>query len=128
MESRQLKTEKYLVQKELWPASGRHVLAQYDDNAILVYQAYNDAIADYAIEHQKFGGPDWSSTRMTWIKTNFLWMMFRSDWGQKKNQNRILGVWLKRESFEKYIGMGSGRDITSKGTVRLQWLVSCLLP
>jgi len=24
--------------------------------------------------------------RMTWIKPNFLWMMYRSGWASKKNQ------------------------------------------
>ena len=113
-----LKTEKYSIQKNLWP-SGKNVLAQYNDEAILVYQAYNNEIADYAVQNQKFGGPHWSSTRMTWIKTNFLWMMFRSDWGQKKNQDRVLGIWLKRSSFERYISMANSKE--HRGTVRLQW-------
>jgi hypothetical protein len=121
MQNYTLRTEKYSIQKDIWPASGRHILAQFTDDAILVYQAYNDKIADYAVEHQKLNGPDWSTTRMTWIKTNFCWMMFRADWGKKSNQNRILGLWIKRESFEKYVAMGSGKDTKSKGTVRLQW-------
>lgn len=115
-----LKTEKYSIQKDKWPGSGRHILAQFNDEAILVYQAYNDQIADYAIQNQRFGGPHWSSTRMTWIKTNFLWMMYRCGWGQKKSQERVLGIWLKRESFEKYLQIGL-KDSDEKGTVRLQW-------
>jgi hypothetical protein len=116
-----VKTEKYSIQKDLWPASGRHILAQYNDEAILVYQAYNKRIADEALQNQKFGGLYWSSTRMTWIKTNFLWMMFRSGWGRKKDQERILGIWLKRESFERYLSMASTKGHSQKGTVRLQW-------
>jgi hypothetical protein len=43
-----------------------------------VYQAFKPAIGRYAVAHQRFTGcPDYSVTRMTWIKTNFLWMMFR---------------------------------------------------
>jgi len=117
----ELKIERYSIQKELWPQSGRHILAQYNDEAILVYQAYNKQIAEYAVQHQKFGGPDWNSTRMTWIKTNFLWMMFRSGWGEKSNQERILGLWLKRKSFERYISMASNKEHSKKGSVRLQW-------
>jgi hypothetical protein len=114
-------TEHYIIQKERWPGCGRHILAQYDNDSILVYQAYNDKIADFAIENQRLNGPHWSTTRMTWIKTNFLWMMFRAEWGTKKNQNRILGIWLKRKCFEKYINMGYGKEKSSKGTVRVQW-------
>jgi hypothetical protein len=48
------------------------------DEAILVYQAFKPEIGKYAVEHQRFTGcPGYSSTRMTWIKPNFLWMMFR---------------------------------------------------
>ncbi|KNC53517.1 uncharacterized protein AMSG_01230 [Thecamonas trahens ATCC 50062] len=91
----------YIEQKEKWPTEGRVVLAQYTEDAVLVYQAYNDAIANYALEHQRFGGPAFSPTRMTWIKTNFLWMMFRSGWGTKNNQERTLGIWLRRSAFDE---------------------------
>jgi len=64
--------EKYLTQKEvrcklscslpilklekIWKAAGFYViLAQYTDDAVLVYQAYNCEIADYAVKHQKHG-------------------------------------------------------------------------
>jgi hypothetical protein len=60
---------------------------------------------------------------MTWIKTNFLWMMFRCGWASKSNQERVLAIWLKRDAFELYCAnartQGSTRDF--KGTVRLQW-------
>ena len=75
------------------------------------------------MEHQKFGGPDYNPERMTWIKTNFMWMMFRCGWAKKSNQQRVLAIWLKREAFESYIcnarTRGTVRDF--KGTVRLQW-------
>ena len=37
----------------VWPKEGRHVLAQYDDDTVVVYQAYCPEIADYAVKHQK---------------------------------------------------------------------------
>ncbi len=49
--------------------------------AILVYQAFKPEIGRYAVANQRFTGcEDYSPTRMTWIKTNFLWMMFRCAW------------------------------------------------
>jgi hypothetical protein len=46
--------------------------------AILVYQAFKPEIGRYAVANQRFTGCEaYSPTRMTWIKTNFLWMMFR---------------------------------------------------
>lgn len=45
--------EDYLSQKKkFWPKEGRHILAQYDDDTIVVYQAFNPEIAQYAVENQ----------------------------------------------------------------------------
>jgi hypothetical protein len=38
---------------------------------------------------------------MTWIKPSFLWMMERSNYGQKSNQECILAIHIKREAWEK---------------------------
>mgnify|MGYP002627293860 CR=1 FL=1 len=37
---------------------------------------------------------------MTWIKPSFLWMMYRSGWATKENQERILAITIKREAFD----------------------------
>lgn len=41
--------------------------------------------------------------RMTWIKPNFLWMMYRSGWAQKKNQEVILAIRICRSFFEELL-------------------------
>jgi hypothetical protein len=80
-------------------------------------------------------GPDYNTTRMTWVKTNFLWMMYRSKWGTKHDQQRTLAVWIKRSSFEQLMSravvnksheeMKAGEKYKkpkgARGTVRLQW-------
>jgi hypothetical protein len=78
----QLVTEPYLAQFRRWPQTGRHILAQFDESTIVVYQAYRPAIGNFAASHGYFGGP-FSLNRMSWIKPNFLWMMYRSGWGTK---------------------------------------------
>ena len=87
-------------QSQRWPASGKVILAHFDETSVVVYQAFNARIAAWAVEHQRFGGPDWSPTRMTWIKTNFLWMMYRCGWatkvGRRGGDTRFVcrgGVW-----------------------------------
>ncbi len=72
-----LRTEAYLSQAARWPKTGRHILAQYDDQSIIVYQAYNASIGHFAASHGYFSG-SFSLERMSWIKPNFLWMMYRS--------------------------------------------------
>jgi hypothetical protein len=89
------------------PQEGNFILGQRRAGNIFVYQAFNDRIADYAIKNQKFGGQDYSFNRMTWIKPNFLWMMYRSGWAEKdSNQNRILAIEMTFEGFEELLSEG----------------------
>src|SRR5690349_5506990 len=42
---------------------------------------------------------------MTWIKPSFLWMMHRSNWGQKSGQECVLAVRIRRTGWEKALGL-----------------------
>ena len=126
--------EYFKDQTALWPREGRHILAHYDDANIVVYQAYRHSIADYALAHQRFGG-DFSFSRMSWIKPNFLWMMFRSGWAAKEGQERILAITLRRAFFDRLLAsavassyqgaVAGGREAwqaaVASSDVRLQW-------
>lgn len=92
-------TEPYLTQRDRWPTQGRHLLAQYTAETIIVYQAYRESIGRFAVSQQYFGG-DFSLNRMSWIKPNFLWMMYRSAWGTAPGQEVILAVSLQRAAFD----------------------------
>ncbi|HLZ62874.1 MAG TPA: DUF4291 domain-containing protein [Ktedonosporobacter sp.] len=127
-------TEPYLAQNARWPREGRHILAQYDEHSIIVYQAYRPAIGHFAAKHGYFGG-EFSLSRMSWLKPNFLWMMFRSGWGTKEGQEVTLAVRLKREGFdtllaqavhssylsEVYQSEASWEQAVAQSQVRLQW-------
>jgi len=76
----------------------KKVLAQFDEENIRVYQAYNNKIADEAISLGTFGSY-FKMERMTWIKPSFLWMMYRSGWATKEGQERILAIDIKRAGF-----------------------------
>ncbi|MCA9691747.1 MAG: DUF4291 domain-containing protein [Myxococcales bacterium] len=124
----------YLDQRAAWPARGRHILAWYDDESVIVYQAYRPEIGAYALEHQAFGGP-FSLARMSWVKPNFLWMMYRSGWGQKPGQEVVLAVRLRRAAFDEllaaavhssfvpevYGDASRWRAAVRRSEVRLQW-------
>lgn len=130
-----LVTEQYSIQIEKWPSSGRHILAQYDAETIVVYQAYRSAIGHFAAEHGYLGGQDFSLDRMSWIKTNFLWMMYRSGWGRKTDQEVTLAVWIYRHAFDQllqeavhskfipeiYNTRSVWEQALKNSTVRLQW-------
>lgn len=129
-----MKTKNYQEQERGWPKKGRHILAQFDEESIYVYQAYRPSIARYAVAHQRFGG-DFSYSRMSWIKPNFLWMMYRSGWATKEGQERILSIRLPRVFFDELLrsSVPSSRDLKrfdseeswrqaiAESEVRLQW-------
>ena len=94
--------EAYLAQQPHWPVSGKHILAQYDESSIVVYQAYRPAIGHFAAHHGYFGG-DFSFTRMSWIKPGFLWMQYRSGWGSKPDQEVTLAVRILRSAFDELL-------------------------
>ena len=128
-------TELYVDQAARWPREGRHILAHHDAESIVVYQAYRPSIARYALAHGTFGGEDFSYARMSWIKPNFLWMMYRSGWGTKEGQEMTLGLRLSRRFFERLLaeavassfgqsGYGTEDEwkaSVARSEVRLQW-------
>lgn len=129
-----LKLKKYTEQIKDWPKKGHHIMAQYDDKKIIVYQSYKKEIGQFAVNNQFFGG-SFSLNRMTWIKPNFLWMMYRNGWGTKEGQEVVLAIHLKREAFERYLekavyssfqsklydSMEEWQNQVKNSSVRLQW-------
>lgn len=95
-------TERYSDQVTRWPETGRHILAQFDEETVIVYQAYRLEIGNFAVKHQYFGG-EFSYSRMSWIKPNFLWMMYRSDWGRSQGQDAVLAIRLRRAFFDSLL-------------------------
>lgn len=130
-----LASERYSDQLGRWPASGRHILASYDDASVIVYQAYRPSIGQWAVEHQQLGGPEFGYSRMSWIKPNFLWMMYRSGWGAKENQEVTLALRIRRPFFESLLAQAVESGFTqdqfatrddwqravSGSEVRVQW-------
>lgn len=129
-----LQLEAFAAQAAAWPASGRHVLAQYDDDSVVVYQAYRPEIGQFAATHGYFGGA-FSLDRMSWIKPNFLWMMYRCGWASKEGQEVVLAVWLARAAFDdilaqavpssyergRYADRAAWSTDVRRSDVRLQW-------
>ena len=130
-----LRTIPYKDYEKDLPQSGQHILAQQYADSLIVYQAFNPRIASYAVEHQAFGGAHYSYNRMTWIKPNFLWMMYRCGWAMKENQKRVLAIEISREHFDeilagavpsafkadKYEDVEAWQSAVKSSNVRLQW-------
>lgn len=128
-----MKTELYTESTKRLPNNGQVILAAQTENSITVYQAYRSAIANYAVQHQQFGG-EYSFSRMSWIKPNFLWMMHRSGWATKEGQEHILAITIAKKHFDEilklavhssyqnsYGSMENWRSCLLQSEVRLQW-------
>ncbi|EAY26520.1 DUF4291 domain-containing protein [Microscilla marina] len=83
----------------------QEIRAQYDADTITVYQAYGKAIALPATKVNQFA-PPFSFQRMTWIKPSYLWLMERSNWATKPQQEFILGIKIKRAYWEYALSLG----------------------
>src|ERR1051326_6100358 len=72
---------------------------------------------------------------MSWIKPNFLWMMYRCGWASKENQERVLAIWITKKDFESileqavfssfqptyYTSHEQWKEALEQKEVRLQW-------
>lgn len=130
-----MKLENYNQQQAKLPKTGKHIVAQTDEATITVYQAFQEKIATYAVANQRFGGSHYSMTRMTWIKPNFMWMMYRAGWATKSGQEHILAIKLKKEGFDEILKQAvhstykeerngsreAWKKALSDSNVRLQW-------
>jgi len=98
--------------------------AEWDDEGVYFYQAYNQQIAGFALREQNFGGEGWNPERMSWIKPSLAWMLYRARYGYKdKNQARILKVKLSHSVVKEILTntslASSARD--SGNLCRVQW-------
>lgn len=131
-----LELETYAGQRARWPEEGKVILAQYDDTSIVVYQAFHSVTAEHAVRHGRLGGPRYSFERMSWIKPNFLWMMYRCGWRTKDDeQSRVLAIRIDRSFFDglleravasswrasPYASEAEWKLATKASEVRLQW-------
>jgi len=112
----------------------RQIRAVFSNTTITVYQAYCHDIAERALQAQRFM-PPFQFDRMTWIKPSFLWMMYRSGWGIKKGQERILAIEITRSGLQWcldnaclscfdpsiHITQSAWQQAKEQSPVRVQW-------
>ncbi|KAL6711147.1 hypothetical protein ACN47E_005678 [Coniothyrium glycines] len=119
------------------PTPYRQIRALQTETTITVYQAYSAAIALPAVEQQKLNAsPNFSTTRMTWIKPSWAWMLYRSGYSYKDpGQECILALTMTKEALlnllrqslvnEHISSLKEGDDLASPPAVapcvRVQW-------
>jgi hypothetical protein len=132
---KRIRIETYSSYIKRMPLEGKHIIAYQSNDEIVLYQAYKPSIADWIVKNQKLGGADFSFNRMSWVKPNFLWMMYRSGWATKENQERVLAIRVSIKDWEKilkkavlssfsnktFASLDYWKSKISNSEVRLQW-------
>lgn len=130
-----LQLESYIEHERHLPRVGKFIIAQFDHDSIVIYQAFKDSIAAYAVANQRFGGEDYEFNRMTWLKPSFLWMMYYSGWAKKQDQENVLAIRIGRNGFDEilrqavmstfykdiYENNASWKKQVEQADVQLQW-------
>lgn len=113
---------------------GREIRAAFDQKGVYVFQAFCPTIADHALEKGTFG-EGFGRNRMTWIKPSFGWMLYRSDYASKVNQERILRIQVSHEGFGEllrnavpsefdpraFVDQASWKNALQNSRARVQW-------
>lgn len=129
-----LDLEHYETNRQNLPKRGRILFGHTQYKSITFYAAFKRSIAEDAVKNQRFG-TDFNFNRMTWIKPSFMWMMHRSDWATKHNQECILAIKMKRKhlktildeavlssfSNDEYQDESEWKKKLSESNVRIQW-------
>lgn len=112
----------------------KKIFASFDLEGIFVYQAFKPEIADEALRLGTFC-KGFNLERMTWIKPSFGWMLYRSGYGTKHRQERILKIKLSHTGFQAILVQGvptvfdrnlfatelDWQKALNQGDVRYQW-------
>ena len=117
-----LQLSAYSEQTKLWPTVGNHFLAHRPSEGIItLYQAYKPEIARPAVQEQRLNASsEFKLGRMTWAKPSFLWMMYRSGWASKRDQQCILAIKFEPRGFSMFsVGMQRSVQSGKQGVARL---------
>lgn len=110
------------------------IRAAFDAHEIALYAAFDSSIAKVALAKQQLL-PPFAYDRMTWVKPSFLWLMYRSEWGQSAGMESVLRIWIGRREWEAaleeavlttperhvYPDAKAWRTRLDKAKIRVQW-------
>ena len=101
--------------------NAQQFVGQYDEEGVFVYQAFNNEIAAWAIENQRFGGAGFKPDRMTWVKPSFAWVLYRSGYARKHNQTKILKIKVSHETMAHILAQSTTGHGGGGKLGRVQW-------
>jgi len=115
------KAPKAVAQEDNTNCIVQEIRASYDEEGVWFYQAFNHPIADWAIENQTLGGPKFHPIRMTWVKPSFAWVLCRSGYATKHNQERILKIKIGHDAVAQLLSCCACEHGGGGAKGRAQW-------
>ena len=100
---KRLRVRAYPDEAPAWPDRGQVILAQYDVESVLLYQAASPGVARRVSASGSLGGEGFNAERMQWFGTSFFWLMHHSAWATAPGQQRTLALWVQRAAFDELL-------------------------
>lgn len=98
-----LRFKPYIDEAPTWPDRGRVILAQYDTELVVVYEALSRAAARSVVQGGRLDALVEDFDRMHWFGTSFTWFMRRTGWATERGQRAVLALWLRRDRFDEIL-------------------------
>jgi hypothetical protein len=121
METSYLTTHPHIMEETTTLECVQSIEAEYDNEGVFVYQAFCNEITEWAVQHQAFGGPAFNPSRMTWIKPSFAWVLYRSGYASKHNQEHVLKIKISHENFAHILAECQCKHGGGGSNGRVQW-------
>ncbi len=77
----------------------RSLLAQFDDDRVVAYQAYDEQLGAEILARGSLGG-GWRYDRHTRLQTGVAFTANRYDFGRRPDRTRIVAISLSRDGFD----------------------------
>lgn len=100
---KRLRYKPYIDEAPTWPDRGRVILAQYDADSVVVYEAMGRAQGRSLLERGHLGAIIGDVDRMHWFGTSFTWFMRSTGWATEPGQKMVFAVWVRRDRFDEML-------------------------
>ncbi len=81
----------------------RTLLATWDADTVVVWQAHGTEVAERAVATGRFDGPAWRHDRTTRMRVSLPSLAWRTAYGQRAGRERLLAVRLRRAGFDELL-------------------------
>jgi hypothetical protein len=86
-----------------WDVPPHTLLATWDAESVVVWQAHGHRVADAVLARGSFDVPEWRTDRTSRFRVSLPSLLWRCSWGTRPGRERILAVRLSRSGFDEVL-------------------------